>query len=379
MRITFGDLRIGDTARRYMAQAMDRCWVSEGENVREFERLFSRKFGYGNALATSSGTDACACACASLYDSGRYTDVRRGDEIIVPALTFAATINAVLMAGFTPVFVDIDIESLNMDPGKIERAITNRTRAIMPVHLMGKPASMDMISGIARAYGLSVIEDCCEAHGAVYDGRVVGSIGDLGVFSFYVAHMIVCGEGGMVVTGSDETAKVVCSVRSHGRPAGNPYFDFQRTGWNSKMNDMEAAIGLEGLEYYDETFAMRRENLKRLLSLTTPLGEYCRFIKEEPHELISPHAFPLVLRDEKLRRDSLYSYLEECGIQCKTLFGSLPTQHRAFKFLGYRDGDFPVAEYVGNNGLHFGIHQYLSDHDIEYCAERLDDYFGRVV
>ncbi len=198
---------------------------------------------------------------------------------------------------------------------------------------------------------------------------------DMGTFSFYAAHLIVCGEGGMVVTSNDEMANVVRSVKSHGRPPGSIYFDFQRIGFNSKMNELTAAIGLEGLEHFDETFNKRKKNLYKLLELTKELSDYFYFLKEETFEKVSPHAFPLVLKDEKYDRDKLYSYLESKGIQCKTLFGSLPTQHQAFQFLNYKYGQFPVAEYVGENGLHFGIHQYLSNDDLVYVGEVLKEYF----
>lgn len=377
-KITFGDLRIGKTARRYMKRALSKNWVSQGDNVREFEQKFEQKFGYGYAVATSSGTDACICACAVLHDLG----AKRGDEIIVPACTFVATANAVLAAGFTPRFVDIELETLNIDPSKIEDAITKRTVALMPVHLMGRSAKMDEIIQIAQLHDLRVIEDTCEAHGAQYKGRLVGNWGDMACFSFYAAHLIVAGEGGMVVTRDrglqrgHHIADILMSVRSHGRPLGSLYFDFQRMGFNSRMNDMEAAIGLEGLENFDETFRKRKRNLYRLLELTKGLEDYCHFIGEEPYEVVSPHAFPLVLKDKRLDRDKLYTYLEERGIECKTLFGSLPTQHEAFKFLGYKLGDFPVAEYVGENGLHFGCHQYLTEDDLIYIGETLRGYFA---
>lgn len=371
MRIAFGDLKIGDTARRYIQRALDKNWVSEGDNVREFEQGFARKFGYKHAMATSSGTDACICACASLYGCG----AQRGDEIIVPALTFVATANAVLAAGFIPRFVDIELETLNIDPSKIERAITRKTRAIFPVHLMGKMVPMDTVMQIAKSHRLKVVEDSCEAHGAQYKEKMVGTFGDMATFSFYVAHLIVAGEGGMVVTDNDYIADIIRSVRTHGRPPGSIYFNFQRVGFNSRMNDMEAAIGLEGLENFDETWKKRRRNLEYLLMFVSDLEKYCHFIKEEPFEVVSPHAFPLVLKDPKHKRNKLYNYLESKGIQCKTLFGSLPTQHKAFHFLDYKYGDFPVAEYVGENGLHFGIHQYLTAEDLVYISDTLKDYF----
>ncbi len=371
MRVMFGDLKIGDTARKYMQGALDRNWVSEGANVKEFEQKFANKFGYKHAIATSSGTDADIVSCASLYDFG----AKRGDEIIVPALTFVASANSILAAGFIPKFVDIEVDTLNIDPSKIEEAITDRTRAIMVVHLMGKPCEMDSILEIARAHNLKIIEDACEAHGATYKGRVVGSIGDMGTFSFYAAHVVVAGEGGMVVTNNDEIANVVRSVKSHGRPFDSIYFDFQRIGFNSRMNELTAAVGLEGMEYFDQTFKKRKNNLYKLLELTEELSDYFYFLKEEGFEKVSPHAFSLVLRDKKYDRDKLYHYLESKGIQCKSLFGSLPTQHKAFQFLNYRYGQFPAAEYVGENGLHFGIHQYLNDDDLLYISDTLKGYF----
>ena len=371
MRIMFGGLTIGDTARQYIQRAIEANWVSEGANVKEFEQKFAEKFGYQHAIAASSGTDADIVSCASLYDFG----AKRGDEIIVPALTFVASANSILAAGFIPRFVDIEVETLNINPAKIEEAITDRTRAIMVVHLMGKPCEMDSILEIARVHNLRVIEDACEAHGATYKGRVVGSIGDMGAFSFYAAHVVVAGEGGMVVTNNDEIASVVRSVKSHGRPFDSVYFDFRRIGFNSRMNELTAAIGLEGLKHFDDTFNKRKNNMYKLLGLTEELLDYCYFLKEEEFEKVSPHAFPLVLKDKKYDCARLYSYLESKGIQCKTLFGSLPTQHKAFTCLGYKHGQFPAAEYVGENGLHFGIHQYLTDDDLFYVGDTLKGYF----
>jgi dTDP-4-amino-4,6-dideoxygalactose transaminase len=370
-RINFGDLKIGDTAKKHIQSALDRNWVSESINVAEFEQKFAGKFGYKHAIATSSGTDADLCACASLYDFG----AKRGDEIILPAACFVSCANTILAAGFTPVFVDIDIKTLDIDPAKIEAAITKKTRAIMVVHTMGKPCEMDAIMKIAKAHKLMVIEDSCEAHGAKYKGQFIGSIGDMGTFSFYAAHVVVAGEGGMVVTNNDELDKVVRSVKSHGRPFGSIYFNFERIGFNSRMNELTAAIGIEGVERFDETFKTRKDNFYKLIKLTKNVTDYCHFLEEEKYETISPHAFSLVLKDAKYDGPKLYQYLESKGIQCKTLFGSLPTQHNAFKFLGHKLGEFPAAEYVGVHGLHFGMHQYLTDDDLVFISDTIKSYF----
>ena len=370
-RINFGELRIGELAKQRIKKAVDNSWVTEGENVKEFEQSFAKLFGYKHAVAMSSGTDADLCACASLYEFG----AKRGDEIIVPALCYVSCANSILAAGFTPKFVDIELETLNINPRKIEEAITDKTIAIMLVSTMGKPCEIDMVNKIAKEYNLFVISDDCEAHGAMYNDKYIGNLVDMTTYSFYVAHVISSGEGGMVVTNNDEMDKVLRSVKSHGRPFGSIYFDFQRVGFNSRMNDLTAAIGIEGVRNFSETFEKRKQNMAILLCLTEKLQEYCYFLEETHYEVTSPHAFPIVLKDKKYDRDKLYKYLSEKGIQCKTLFGCLPTQHRAFQFMGYKLGDFPIAEYVGDNGLHFGVHQYLTTKDLVYASKVLADYF----
>ena len=268
-RITFGHIEVGPLARRLLQETLDRNWVSEGPNVQRFEKEFAQKFGYPHAVATSSGTDAGIVAMAVLRDRG----AKPGDEVITPALAFVATANCILAAGLTPKFVDVELETLNIDPAKIEAAITPRTRAIQVVHTMGKPCRMGEILRIAARHKLAVIEDCCEAHGASLNGKVVGSFGDMGLFSFYAAHMICSGEGGMIVASDPELAGLCRSVRSHGRRGGGLYFHFDRIGFNSKMNDLEAAIGLEGLANFDRTFSVRRRYLQRLWELLKPLED----------------------------------------------------------------------------------------------------------
>lgn len=369
-RITFGHIEVGESGRKYLKEALDRNWVSEGHNVQQFEAGFAKRFGYGHSVAVSSGTDAGMVAMAALLDRNAH----RGDEVITPALAFVATANCILAAGLVPKFVDVELETLNINPALIEAAITPKTRAIQVVHTMGKPCKMDEIMVIARRHNLLVIEDACEAHGATLNGKVVGSFGAMGLFSFYAAHIICSGEGGMISTDDPEIAALCKSIRSHGRRGGQLYFHFDRVGFNSKMNDLEAAIGLEGLEMFDRTFSIRRRHLARLWDRLAPLEGRIRLYRDGLDEVICPHAFPLVLRDANSSIEGLYRYLEERGIQCKTLFGSLPTQHKAFAFMSHQMGEFPVAERIGRTGLHFGVHQYLTESDIDYAVETIKSY-----
>lgn len=393
-KIPFGTITVTDLAKKMVNEALDAKRISSGKLVREFERKFARLHGVKEAVAVSSGTDALACALAVLYDYG----ANRGDEIIVPSLSFVATGNAIMHAGFTPVFVDIDRYTLDIRPELIEQAITKKTRAILPVHLMGKPADMDAIQAIANKYNLFVIEDAAEAHGASYKGRKIGSLADMACYSLYVAHIITTGEGGIVLTNDPEKAAILRSLRSHGRAckcetcvsnltsgfcakrfdnAANTdiRFVFERHGFSSKMNELEAALGLGSLELFDEIVEKRRNNF---YAMSTVLADYPALfytIVEEAHEQIGPHAFPIILRETApFTRDALVHYLENRGIDSRNMFQSMPTQCPGFSHLGHRLGEFPEAEYVSNHGLHIGVHQDIEIDQIEYLASVLADF-----
>ena len=370
-RISFGHIEIGELGRKYLDDALDRNWISEGPNVRLFEEKFASEFSYRHAIAVSSGTDAGTIAHAALLDLG----AERGDEVITPALAFASTANCILAAGLKPVFVDAQLETLNIDPHQIEAAITPKTRAIQVVHTMGKICDMVAIMEIAKRNKLYVIEDCCEAHGATMNGQVVGTFGDMATFSFYAAHIICSGEGGMIVTERDQMADLCKSIRTHGRRDGELHFDFDRVGFNSKMNDLEAAIGLEGLAKFRENFRWRRYLRLRLDETLSLLNEDIILYRESPNEIMCPHAYAFVMRNSRERMQNLAVHLDKHGIESKVLFGSLPTQHKAFEFLGHQESDFPNAERIGRSGIQIGIHQYLSEEDVDYMAETIIAYF----
>jgi dTDP-4-amino-4,6-dideoxygalactose transaminase len=350
--------------------------------------------GVREAVAVSSGTDADILALAVLHDFG----AQRGDEVIVPALSFVATGNAVVHAGFTPVFVDIERHTLNIDPHQIEAAVTPRTRAIMPVHLMGKPAEMDTINAIAQKHGLVVVEDAAEAHGALYRGRPAGSLGDLAAFSTYVAHIITTGEGGMVTTNREDYGDILRSLRSHGRNctckhcilnAGADYcakrfrgeggedvrFTFDRIGYSCKMNELEAAIGIGAMELYQDILKKRHDNLMYVLERFDRFAPWLSTIREEAHEQIGPHAIPIIINEgAPFTRAELTLHLEKNGIETRTLFVSMPTQCPGFEYLGYKPGQFPNAEYMGHHGIHIGVHQDVGIDDMEYVLATIGSF-----
>lgn len=394
IKIPFGTISIPEKSKELILKALESKRVSCGKYVREFEKKFAKLLGVKEAVAVSTGTDADTLALAVLHDFG----AKRDDEVIVPALSFVATGNAVVHAGFRPVFVDIERETLNIDVKQIEKVITEKTRALMPVHLMGKPADMDPIMEIARKYNLVVVEDAAEAHGALYKGRVAGSIGHMGAFSLYVAHIISTVEGGVVATDNEEFAEVMISLRSHGRackcvqcllnlaqkycpkrfdtPDGEDIrFRFERIGYSSKMNELEAAVGLGNLDFYEEIVNKRRQNLLYVLERFGKFAPYLATIKEDEWERIGPHAIPIVVQEEAtFTRAQLTNYLEEQGIETRTLFASMPTQCPGFAYLGYKLGQFPNAEYMGRNGIHIGVHHDLGIKEMEYFLNKVQEF-----
>jgi len=397
MKIPFGTISVTEKSKKLIADILETNRLSSGKYVRQFEIMFAELVGAKEAVAVSTGTDADALALAVLYDF----NAQRGDEIILPALSFISTGNAVLQAGFTPVFVDIERNTLNIDPNKIEEKITNRTKAIMPVHLMGKPAEMDTINDIATQHELLVIEDAAEAHGAVYKGKNVGTLGDMAAFSLYIAHIITTIERGIVTTSRADFAEILRSLRSHGRACkcescvlnqsssycGKRFsygedtdirFIFERIGFSAKMNELEAAIGIGNLDIYHDILNKRRTNLYHLMDQFQIFNPYLTTIEKEPYEEIGPHALPIIVQEEaNFTRNQLVHCLEKNGIDTRNLFSSMPTQCAGFKYLNHRLGDFPNAEYIGEHGIHIGVHQDLGRKEGDYILSVISNFLSQ--
>jgi len=372
-RVPFGTVSITDKARALIENALDRRWVTKGRYVKELEDRFAELFGVPHAIAVSSGTDADALACAALYDFG----AQRGDEVIIPALSFVATGNAVLQAGLTPVFVDVERETLNIDPDRIEAVMTPRTRAIMPVHLMGKPAAMNEIRSLACKHNLHVIEDAAEAHGAEYHGEKIGTLGDMACFSLYAAHIITTIEGGMILTHDPRMAEALRSLRNHGMVGK---FTAQRIGFSAKMNEIEAAVGLGNLDIFHDILNKRRRNVRYLIEKFQRFRDFFITLQEAPHEKLGPHAFSIVVREEAgFTQEAFVAALDEAGIDSRNLFYAMPTQCPSYAFLGHHLGDFPEAEFCSRNGTHIGIHQDIEKHQLDYVVDCVSAFLEKTV
>tara|TARA_R110002020_G_scaffold55309_1_gene153537 strand:+ start:19804 stop:20937 length:1134 start_codon:yes stop_codon:yes gene_type:complete len=372
-RIEFGELVIGELARKNLMDVCDTNWASMGPKVKAFEEKWGSLFGYKDSVAVSSGTDSCINACLAVYDL--HPKAKRGDEIIVPALSFIATSNAVRAAGFVPRFVDVSKETLNIDVDKLE--YNGRVRAIMPVHTMGRPAEMDRILEFADQHNLIVIEDACEAHGAKYKDKFIGTMGDMACFSYYIAHLVCCGEGGMVSAMNKEAGDILRSTRSHGRPFNSIYFDHQRTGLNSKMNDLEASIGLEAIECFWDTFNKRHKIMKDLRASCEGNEDLAWFSEEDEGNINCPHGFSVTMKDSN-KINIIKDTFDEYNIHWKRNFGCIPTQHKAFSGdLNCGMGSFPNSEWIGDNGIHIGCHQHLTEENVERIKDALKTSFER--
>ena len=295
--------------------------LSLGPVLQEFERRFAKYIGAPHAVAVSSGT-------AGLHLSLLALGIRAGDEVIVPSFTFIAAANAIRYVGAVPVFVDIDPVTLNMDPQCADRAITSRTRALMVVHTFGSPADLSALLDIASRHNLKVIEDACEAIGAEYKGRKVGTLGHAGVFAFYPNKQITTGEGGMVVTGDEDVAAAIRSLRNQGRRPGGDWFEHFDLGYNYRIPEMSCALGLTQLGRIETILERRRmvaEEYDRRLRgfqglILPPLTM--------PDRVISWFVYVVRLGDELIvaQRDAIRQSLIDQCIGCGRYFAPIHLQ-----------------------------------------------------
>jgi len=357
---------IGPLEEQYVLDAVRSGWVSSlGRYIGEFEQQFAAYCGCRYGVATSNGTTALHLALVCL-------GIGPGDEVIVPTLTFVATANAVAYTGATPVFVDADPETWCLDPAAVERALSPRTRAIIVVHLYGHPADMDPILALASAQAIPVVEDAAEAHGALYKGRKVGSLDKVGVFSFYGNKLITTGEGGMLVTDDEELAERARFLRDHAMSKEQRYWH-PEIGYNYRLTNVQAALGLAQLQRIDEFLACKREIM----------GWYREFLAECNDLYLSPElpwarsSYWLIcaLLHPGVSRETVTSELRCKGVDTRPFFHpmhTLPPYRERFRCVS-RDGDgCPVAERLAASGINLPSAVTLQREDVAYICQALE-------
>jgi len=336
---------------KYLTNAFLSTWISStGEYINRFEQEFAKFSGCKFGVAVSNGSVALHLALSAL-------GIGEGDEVIVPDLTFAASVNAILHAKAKPVIIDIDKEYWTIDPVEIIKAITAKTKAIMPVHLYGQPCQMDKITQIAQKGKLLVVEDCAEAHGAEFNGKRVGSLGDIGCFSFYANKVITTGEGGMCVTNSKKLYDRMRILRDHGMSKTKKYWH-DEVGFNYRMTNMQAAIGCAQLERIKENLK-RRRNLENKYRKILSKHAYIKFQKDHPQRKRITWLISALVANGK--RDKLLKELLDKGIDTRPFFFSLGEMPIYKKYLFSNTN----SKAISAMGINLPTQNYLNDKELE--------------
>jgi perosamine synthetase len=346
----------------YVADCIRSGWVSsKGPYVQRFEEGMAAWCGVRHGIATSSGTNALHLALLAC-------GIGPGDEVVVPALSYVASANAVSYTGAVPVFVDVNMETWNLDPTLIEHKITPRTKAIMAVHLYGHPLDMNFLCQIAQNCNLYLIEDACQAHGSEYEGKRVGGIGDIGCFSFYGNKLITTGEGGMIVTNSDALADTVRLLRNQGTENGSYWHP--RLGFSYRMTNLQAAVGLAQLERVNQFVAAREQIARHYTNLLANLPGLTFFLEPDWGRSVCWLFSFLVKPESGLSRDRLIEYLKLHEIESKPFFQVLPNLP-----VYHENQCYPVAEHLSRCGISLPTSTNLQPDQIAHITTTVREAF----
>lgn len=345
----------------YVMECMQTTWISSaGRFIGAFEEAFAKFIGVKHAIATNNGTTALHLALVGL-------DLQPGDEVIVPTLTYIASANAVRYCGATPVFVDSDPRTFNMDPADVAAKITPRTKGIMPVHLYGHSADMDPLLALAKQHDLFILEDAAEAIGATYRGRKVGSLGDCATFSFFGNKIVTTGEGGMITTDDDELAARLRLFRGQGMDPQRRYW-FPVVGYNYRMTNIAAAIGLGQMERVEHHLAVRQSIGESYNAKLAKLGNKIVLPTVEPWANHVYWMYTIVLGDAVTRtRDEVMARMDAQGIETRPVFYPM---HVMPPYLE-EGASYPAADHCSARGINLPTHGMLSEEDIDRIVAAL--------
>ncbi|KPV61978.1 MAG: UDP-4-amino-4-deoxy-L-arabinose--oxoglutarate aminotransferase [Candidatus Bathyarchaeota archaeon BA2] len=356
MRIAIGKPDIGREEIEAVEETMRTGWVTQGERVEEFEKAFAKYCGVKYGVAVNTGTAALHVALASI-------GIKRGDEVITTPLSCIATANPIRYLNSKPVFVDVDPKTLNINPSLIKKKITEKTKAIVPVHLFGHPADIDPIMETAETSGLYVIEDAAQAHGAKYKGRKVGSIGHISCFSFYADKLITTVEGGIAVTNDSELAEKMRSLRNLGMDKHKKFYH-PMLGYNYKMSDIHASIGIVQLKKLDSYITKRRENVAYLNEKLNDLN--LKLPSEEDYAFNVYYVYHILVNNGK---EKTVEYLEREGIETRPLLSFIPAQPPYQN--KYDANKYPVARNAHQKGFYVSNSPQLTRNDLNFLVSAL--------
>lgn len=386
--IGVGTLRVSQRAKELVLQTLNENRLSYGPLQQRFESEFAHLHDCRFGVMSNSGTSALHIALQALKQIHGWQD---GDEVIVPAITFVATVNVVLHNNLIPVFADVEPDYYGIDPREVRRKITPRTRALLPAHLFGQPCDMDSLQAIARAHDLRIVEDSCETMFANHGVHRVGSLGDIGCFSTYVAHLLVTGVGGIGTTSNPEYAVLMRSLMNHGRDAiylsiddddGKSAeelrlivarrFSFVNVGHSFRVTEMEAALGLAALETWQPMIAQRRSNAAFLSRHLEPFVDKMQLPQVRPGCQHSYMMYPIVLREQT--KYDLVNFLEEHGVETRDML-PLTNQPIYQRLLHVREDEYPEARRINESGFYIGCHQDLTSVELEYMVELFERFW----
>jgi perosamine synthetase len=337
-------------------------WLSLGPTGPRFEELFAEAVGARHCAAVSSGT-------AGLHLCMRLAGVEPGDEVITSPYSFVASANCAIYEGATPVFADIDPHTYNLDPAAVEAAITEQTKAIVAVDIFGYPCELDPLLALCERHGLTLVEDACEALGARYKGRPIGSHGHPAVFAFYPNKQITTGEGGTVTTGSAEQHELLVSLRNQGRLETQSWLQHGRLGYNYRLDDLSAALGIAQLERLDRIVAARGEVAARYNELLAGVDVETPIADDDDH--VRSWFVYVVKLPEGADRDSVAARLGELGVATAPYLPSVHLQRYMRERYGFREGMLPVSEDCSARTLALPFHSLLPRDDQEYVVDAL--------
>ena len=378
-------------------------WLTAGRFNAEFEKKLAKFIGVRAAITVNSGSSANLIAFHTLTSpSLGNRAIQKGDEVISVAAGFPTTVNPIIQYGAIPVFVDIDPRTHNIDASKIEAAIGTKTKAIMLAHSLGNPFDLDVVTALCKKYNLWLIEDCCDALGTTYRGKMVGTFGDIGTLSFYPAHHITMGEGGAVFTNNLKLKKIALSFRDWGRdcycepgkdntcgqrfsqqlgdlPYGYDHkYTYSHLGYNLKITDMQAACGLAQLEKAPQFINARKKNFSFLKKRLESCKEFISLPQATEHSEPSWFGFPITLKENcPVSRLDLIRYLDQNKIGTRLLFAGNLTRQPYMNGINYRiNGDLTNTDSVMNNTFWIGIHPALTLEMLEYTSQKIEVYLG---